>query len=316
MKRLIRFAVTFLITIAIPSSSIPAAMAAPQDDGVIRIGGSTTLLPVIATAASQFMARFKTWDKVDPALSKKDIVIYVTGGGSGFGVQATIQGTVHIGLVARELKDKERELLGAHQAVIIGKDAVAIAVNKGNPLARKIKTLSREQIADIFSGKIATYQQIDPSLKSGKIVLLVRDPGAGSAEIIQEMVMREKQVSREALQLPSQGALLKKLETNKLALAYISAGLLAGSDKLQGFAFEGVPPTTAKILSGDYPLIRPLYMVLKEPQDPLVRHFVEYMLADGQKIVQEDNYIPVKDDTVKPSGKKGNVGRDRDSKKS
>ena len=303
MKNLIQFAVTILIFVALASSGVPA-LAAPQDDGVIRIGGSTTLLPVVATASSQFMAKYKTWDKVDPTLPKKDIVIYVTGGGSGFAVQSTVQGTIHIGLVARDLKDKEKKLLGAHRAVIVGKDAVAIAVNKGNPLSRKVKTLTREQIADIFSGKISTYRQIDPSMPSGKIVLLVRDPGAGSAEIIQEMVMKEKQVSRNALQLPSQGALLKKLETNKSTVAYISAGLLAGSDKLHGFAFEGVPPTSARILSGEYALVRPLYMVVKEPQDPLVRHFVEYMLADGQNVVKENHYVPVKDDTVKRSGKK------------
>lgn len=304
MKYLFNFAGTVLMVIALALSGTPA-LAAPQDDGVIRIGGSTTLLPVVATAASQFMAKYKTWDKVDPALPKKDIVIYVTGGGSGFAVQSMIQNTIHIGLVARELKDKEINLLGAHRAVIVGKDAVAIAVNKGNPLAKKVKTLSRQQIADIFSGTISTYRQFDPSLPNSKIVLLVRDPGAGSAEIIQDMIMKEKQISRDALQLPSQGALLKKLETNRLTVAYISSGLLAGSDKLYGFAFEGVSPIPSKIISGGYTLVRPLYMVMKEPQDKLVSHFLEYMLADGQKIIQENHFVPVKDDTVKrPAAKR------------
>ncbi len=303
MKHAVSSPVAVLLMIALGLSGAPA-LAAPQDDGVIRIGGSTTLLPVVTTAASQFMAKYKTWDKVDPILPKKDIVIYVTGGGSGFGVQATIQGTVHVGLVSRELKDKEKELLGAHQAVIVGKDAVAIAVNKGNPLAKKIKNFTREQIADIFSGKVATFRQIDPSLPNGKIVLLVRDPGAGSAEILQDMVMKEKQISRDALQLPSQGALLKKLETNMSTVAYLSAGLLEGSEKLQGFALEGVPPTAARIIGGDYPLVRPLYLVIKEPQDVLIRHFVDYMLADGQKLLRENHYIPVKDDSMKRPGKK------------
>lgn len=294
---------TVFMVIGLTLSILTTALAEPQDDGVIRIGGSTTLLPIIATAASQFMAKYKTWDNVNPKLPKRDIVIYVTGGGSGFGVQSTVQGTIHVGLVARELKDKEKKMLGAHRAVIIGKDAVAIAVNKGNPIAKKLKSFNREQLADIFSGKFVTFQQIDPSLPNSKIVLLVRDPGAGAAEIMQDMIMKDRQISRNALQLPSQGALLKKLETNKSCIAYLSAGLLAGSDKLHGFAFEGVQPTMTRIINGEYTLIRPLYLVMKDPQSLLISHFIEYMLAPaGQIIVQDNHYIPVKAEAVKRPG--------------
>ena len=96
-------------------------------DGTIRIGGSTTLLPVIADCASQFMEKFETWDKVDASLPKQRILIFVTGGGSGFGVNAAINGTVDIGMASRDIKSKEKTKLGDHQEYLVSKDCLAFA---------------------------------------------------------------------------------------------------------------------------------------------------------------------------------------------
>jgi phosphate transport system substrate-binding protein len=279
-------------------------IAAPEEDGVIRIGGSTTLLPVMATAANDFMNKYVTWDRVDPRLPNKKITIYVSGGGSGFGIQSTLQGTIHIGLVARNLKEKEERLLGAHQAILVGKDAVVFTANKDNPLAKKNLRLTKTQLAAIFSGEIKTYKEIDPVLPVDKIVLFVRDSGAGSAEIVQEVVMGDKQVSRDALQLPSQGALLKKLETNRSSIGYISFGLISSSSKLHPFLFEGVEPSNDKILSGEYVLARPLLLVVKDPHSPMIDHFINYVLTDGQKVVKDNYFVPMKD-TVRKDSRKG-----------
>ena len=111
------------------------AISAPQDDGIIRMGGSTTLLPVISKIASDYMETYETWDKVSPSFPNKTIVIFVSGGGSGFGVKSTINGTVHIGMASRNIKNKEKKLLGKHKAYLVGKDAVVFATNKNNPLA-------------------------------------------------------------------------------------------------------------------------------------------------------------------------------------
>lgn len=81
---------------------------AAEFDGTIRLGGSTTLLPLMADYASQFMEKYETWDNVDPALPKKQILIFVTGGGSGFGVNSAIGGTMDIGMSSRDIKEKEK----------------------------------------------------------------------------------------------------------------------------------------------------------------------------------------------------------------
>jgi phosphate transport system substrate-binding protein len=259
----------------------------------LRVGGSTTLLPVVATAASDFMEKFGTWDKVDASLPAEPVVIFVTGGGSSFGVKSAMNGTVDVGMVSRELKDKEIEKLGVHQKYLVGKDAVTIATNKKNPLARHASALTSAEVAKLFAGETSRYRQLKGSLPDKEIVLLVRDSGAGSTELLQEVVMKDKQISKRALQLPSQGALLQRLQANDSAVAYISSGLVAQSGSgLQGIALDGVAPSNANVINGQYKLARPLYLVVKNQPNKYVQAFVNYLLADGQKIVAAQGYVP------------------------
>ena len=274
-----------------------ASAAGAQDEGTVRVGGSTTLLPAVAGAASDFMEKYPTWDKVDPKLPAKPVVIFVTGGGSGFGVKSAANGTVHIGLVSRELKDAEKTLLGEHKTYLAGKDCVAVAVNRQNPLAAR-PGFTTADLARVFAGEVKTYKDLDAALPGQPFVLLVRDAGAGAAEIFKDKVMAKKDVSSEALQLPSQGALLKKLEANPQAIAYISSGMVAQSDALKAFAIDGKEPSAANIRSGDYPLVRPLYLLVKGTPDPLTRHFVDYVLSEGQRRVAEHGFEPVRDATA------------------
>src|SRR5271157_4053228 len=138
-------------------------------DGTIRIGGSTTLLPVIADCTSQFMEKYETWDKVDPSFPKSRILIYVTGGGSGFGIKAAMDGTVNIGMSSRDLKDAEKAQLGQHKEFLVSKDCLAFAVNKKNPLS-KIDSLTREEVARIFSGEAKTFKDVASSLPDKPIL--------------------------------------------------------------------------------------------------------------------------------------------------
>ena len=69
----------------------------PQTESSIKIGGSSTLSPIIAKCADNFTEEYKTWNKVDPSLPEEPIVIFVSTGGSGFGVKSTIDGTFDLG---------------------------------------------------------------------------------------------------------------------------------------------------------------------------------------------------------------------------
>lgn len=266
--------------------------AAGDQDATIRAGGSTTLLPIMANCSSEFMEKYQSWDRLDAALPKSTTTVFVTGGGSGFGVKSLLSGVVDIGMVSRDLKDQEKKLLGEHQSHVVGKDAVAIAVNTRNPLAGRKKTFTAAELAAIFSGEIKSYQELDRSLPAKPVVLLTRDSGAGSTEIFQEKIMGEKKFSPKALQLPSQGALLEKLQTNSNAIAYISSGLALNNKNLKAFALENTAPTDDNVNKGVYPLARPLLMVVKGAPAPEVRHFVNYVLNSCQKIVVAHGYVP------------------------
>lgn len=266
---------------------------AQSSNDSLRVGGSTTLVPSVVNAASTFMETFETWDKASSALPGEPTIIYVTGGGSGFGVKSATNGTVDIGMASRDLKDKEKSALGTFEAVLVGKDAVAIAANVDNPLAKTRKNLTTEEVRKLFSGELKTYKDIDASLPEEEIVLLVRDASAGSAEIFQEKIMGDAAVSSGALQMPSQGALMKKLESNASALAYMSSGLATENDGIQTFALDGVEPTNANVVKGAYPLARPLLMIVKGAPNPMAKRFLDYMLAEGQTDVASQGYVPV-----------------------
>ena len=287
MKRFLSLLLGFGMIVGIVTGA-----AAGDQDAAIRAGGSTTLLPIMANCSSEFMEKYQTWDRLDAALPKSATTVFVTGGGSGFGVKSLLSGVIDIGMVSRDLKDQEKKLLGEHQSHVVGKDAVAIAVNTRNPLAGRKKGFTAAELAAIFSGEAKSYQELDRSLPAKPIVLLTRDSGAGSTEIFQEKIMGEKKFSPMALQLPSQGALLEKLQTNSNAIAYISSGLALNSKNLKAFALENSEPTDDNVTKGVYPLARPLLMVVKGGPAPGVRHFVNYVLGSCQKIVVAHGYVP------------------------
>ena len=269
------------------------AQEAKSFDGTIRMGGSTTLLPVMADCASQFMEKYGTWDKVDPSFPKSQILIYVTGGGSGFGIKAVMDGTVNIGMSSRDLKDAEKVQLGQYKEFLVSKDCLAFAVNKKNPLSKR-DNFTREEIARIFSGEAKTFKDVDSSLPNKPILVQMRDAAGGSTEIVKTMILREKNFTPNAIQVPSQGANLKKLETNTNTIGYLSSVIALESSQLKVFKFEGVAPTNENVISGRYRISRPLLLLVKGTPEPTVRKFIDFVLNDGQRIIQELGYVPVK----------------------
>jgi phosphate transport system substrate-binding protein len=266
---------------------------AAEFDGTLRIGGSTTLLPVVADAASQFMEKYGTWDKVDSTLPKKQILIFVTGGGSGFGVNATIGGTVDIGMSSRDLKDAEKTKLGDYKEVLISKDCIAFAVNKKNPLA-KLDNLTKADVVKIYSGEAKTFKDVRSDLPAKPIVVLMRDMAGGSTEMLQGMILKDKSFTPSAIQVPSQGANMKKVEENSSAITYISSVIALENPKLKVLKYEGIAPTNENVVAGKYPITRPLLLLVKGAPSQAAQRFLDYMLNEGQSVVREHGYVPVK----------------------
>ena len=108
-------------------------------------------------------------------------------------------------------------------------------------------------------------------------------------------ILKENNFSPNAIQVPSQGANLKKLETNTSEIGYISSVLAMQSPQLKVFKFEGVEPTNENVINGNYKLTRPLLLIVKGTPDTASQKFIDFVLHNGQKIVVKHGYVPVQE---------------------
>jgi phosphate transport system substrate-binding protein len=116
----------------------------------------------------------------------------------------------------------------------------------------------------------------------------------GSTELLQSLILKDKTFTPDAIQVPSQGANLKKLESNSSAITYISSVIALQSDKVKVFKFEGVDPTNENVIAGKYLITRPLILVVKGKPALPQQKFIDFVLNEGQSIVTEHGYVPVK----------------------
>lgn len=260
----------------------------------IKLGGSSTLAPVIAKCADDFTEKYKTWNKVDPKLPEEPIVIFVSTGGSGFGVKSALDGTVDIGLVSREVKATEKEKMPNGKIINLGADALTIAVNPQNPVVQVKADLTTDEVKRIFAGEIKTWQELEKSLPNNPMVLAIRDLGGGASQVFDELVMKQTPVAKEAIQLPSMGALAGKVAENAGAIGYVSFGLVKQNEgKISVLNIDGVTPTKETIASGQYKIARPLLLVTKEQPTETQQLFIDYLLSEsGLKVVEDMGFIP------------------------
>lgn len=268
---------------------------APTEKTSIKIGGSSTLAPIIAKCADNFTEEFKTWNKVDPSLPEEPIVIFVSTGGSGFGLKSAVDGTFDFGMVTKDLKSEEKAQFTDGTITQLGSDVLDIGVNAANPVAQVKPNLTTEELVAIFSGKIKTWKGLDPALPDRSIVVAVRDLGGGASEVFDKAVMKGIPISPEALQIPSMGALAGKIMDNADTIGYVSSGLVnQNPDQIIPLSVDGVAPTLENINLGAYKIGRPLLLLSKDKPDAKEQKFLDYLQSEkGLKVVEDMGYIPV-----------------------
>lgn len=296
LAALLLIAALALFAVAGCGGDKPAADNNPATDqkSSIKIGGSSTLAPIIAKCADDFTEEFKTWNKVDPSLPEEPIVIFVSTGGSGFGMKSAVDGTFDFGMVSKDLKDEEKAQFADGTIVQLGSDVLDIAVNPANPVTKVKPDLTTEEIKAIFAGEIKTWQQLESSLPDRPIVVAVRDLGGGASEVFDKAVMKGTPISPEALQIPSMGALAGKVMDNVDTIGYVSSGLVnQNSDKITALSVDGIAPTVENIVAGKYTIGRPLLLVSKDKPNSQQQAFLDYLQSEkGLKVVEEMGYIP------------------------
>lgn len=233
-----------------------------------------------------------------------DASISVTGGGSGVGIAALINGDTDIAQTSREMKDEEREQAKKAgldpQEFTVAQDGLSVIVNPKNPVGQ----LTIDQLADIYTGKVTNWKQVGGT--DEKIVVLSRDKSSGTHVFFLEHVLRrgnskgtEEYANTVLMQLSSQ-SIAGEVAQNPSAIGYVGMGYVA-PDKHKTVAVARdaqsafVGPTKNNVLSGTYPIARPLYIYTPKAPEGTVKDFIDFVLSDeGQKIVEDQEFIPVR----------------------
>lgn len=251
------------------------------------------------TIVNLALAWAEEYQKINPAVR-----LSVTGGGSGTGIAALINGTVDIANASRRMKEEEIETAinnGSNPVeFIIARDAIAIIVNPDNP----IDNLTLYQISDIYSGKVNNWQEIGG--EDRPIVRLSRETNSGTHVYFLEEVVRlgDKEnntlFSPDTLLLPSSEGIGSEIRQNPNAIGYDGLGYVTDEMKIIGVATsaggEFVLPSSETVNNDTYPVARDLYMYTNGVPTGIIKDYLDWILtAEAQNIVTELGFVAIRE---------------------
>lgn len=231
-----------------------------------------------------------------------DVCISVTGGGTGTGIAAMINGTVSIANASRDMKKEEIAAAEANGikpvGFVVARDAIAIVVNPSNPL----QGLTLQQLSDIYTGRITNWQQVGG--ENRPIVLLSRESNSGTYVYFLENVIRmgkkesDLLFSPDTLLMPSSEGISTEVRQNPNAVGYDGLGYVTPDQKLLAVAKDlespYVLPSIQTVNDGSYPIARPLYMYTAGEPTGKVRAYMDWILGGGQALVPKLGFVPLK----------------------
>lgn len=234
------------------------------------------------------------WTEVFPV---KNIQFQVTGGGSGTGIAALINGTTDICTSSRPIKPAEVDQLKTKYKsqgleIKVARDGLSVYVNKSNP----VKKLTLEQVRLIYTGKTKNWKEVGGPDK--KILLYSRENNSGTYEFFKEHVLLKQDFDPSAQNMPGTAAVVNAIAKDKYGIGFGGAAYAKDIKEVALAEKEGsdyVMPTEENILSGKYPVSRFLYFYLRERPAGDVKKFVDWVLGkEGQKVIKEVGYFPLK----------------------
>lgn len=250
----------------------------------ITIKGSDTMVILAQKWAELYMKK------------KPEITIQVTGGGSGVGIAALINGTTDIANSSRPIKQSEMEKLKARYNTLgveipCAKDGITIFLHSSNP----VNELSIKQLSGIFSGKITNWKQVGGP--DEKITLYGRENSSGTYVFFKDHVVKADYAAS-CQTLPGTAAIVNAVKKDKYAIGYGGAAYAEGVKHCKVKKDDKGPaylPTKENISSNKYPVSRYLYMYMSTKPTGEIKAFIDWILSsEGQKIITEVGYFPVK----------------------
>lgn len=248
-----------------------------------KLKGSDTVLPLAQKEAENYIAKNKSAN------------VIVTGGGSGVGISALMEGTTDIAMASRKIKlDEKMKLQQAGKTVVektVAWDALAVIVNPKNAVSQ----LTRQQLEEIFTGKITNWKQVGGA--DLKIVVYSRETSSGTYEFFKESILKHKNYMSSVLSMPATGAIIQSVSQTPGAIGYVGLAYLNKDVKPLKVSYDGktfIEPTFANAKNKSYPVVRPLYFYYTKKDEAKVKPFVDYVMsAEGQNTVKTIGYIDV-----------------------
>jgi len=281
-----------LVILSASCSPASSSQTSQEATAYIENKGSDTIVNLALAWAEYYQSEYP------------DVRISVTGGGSGTGIAALINGTVDIANASRQIKSEEVSEAQSNGVdpveFVIARDAIAVIVNPENP----VDELTLEQISDIYSGKINNWSEVGG--EDRPIVRLSRETNSGTHVYFLETVLRLGQkdndtlFSRDTLLLPSSEGIVAEVRQNPNAIGYDGLGYVPSDLKMIAIAKEEsddyVLPSVESVNNATYPIARDLYMYTAGEPSGTVKIYLDWIINsdEAQGIVKELGFVPIK----------------------
>ena len=223
-------------------------------------------------------------------------IVQVTGGGSGTGIAALINGTTEIAQASRSMKDAEKSQAEQRsrrsvEERIVARDGVTVYVHGTNPVAG----LTIPQLREIYTGAVTNWNQLGGPDR--EIVVYGRESSSGTYVFFKEEVLGGADFAPKTQTLPGTAAVADAVGQDPAGIGYGGYAYGVGIRHVPIAREAGQPPVEpgeATVRDGSYPLARPLYWYTLSPLSPVASEFLEWVLSpEGQKVVKEVGYFPV-----------------------
>jgi len=284
MKNIIKLLIAVLLTSGL------FGCAGQRQNNSITIKGSDTMVILAQRWAETYM-------KLHP-----EVIVQVTGGGSGTGIAALINGGTDICQASRQIKEDENKLIIAKQGktakeIPVAQDGIAIYVNGQNP----VNDLTIDQLKQIYQGKIKSWAEFGWDKK--EIVMYGRENNSGTYIYFKEHVLKGEDFVNNVQSLPGTAAVVNAISKDKYSIGY---GGMAYAKGIKEVAVKkdkksaAIKPSVENIISGAYPISRKLFFYVVGEPKPNAALFIDWALgSEGQEICKEVGYVGINNEKTK-----------------
>jgi len=279
MKQSLRMAILAVLAITV------TAMPALAGKRGVTIKGSDTMVILGQRWAERYMA------------THPGSMLQITGGGSGTGIAALINGNTDICQASRPMKmDEKKKLRDRYQTmgveIPVAKDGLSIYVHENNPLT----DITVAQLKDIYTGKLTNWKELGG--KDEVIVVYSRESSSGTYVFFKDHVLDGADFAPMVQTLPGTAAVVNAVSKDPRGIGYGGVAYAKGiriTPLKKDAASPGVLPSEAAVRDGSYALARDLYFYTRNKPDGAIKEFIDWVLSpDGQKLASEVGYFPVK----------------------